>query len=176
MNASTAINRQLFFFKQKWFTILSFMLMDNRRAGITRSSLLRWFGAKTGRDCFVRGGLQMQESFNLTLGDHVFINHGCTLDCSAPIEIGDRAQIAFKVTIITGGHEIGPVESRAGAHNPQPVKIGAGAWIGASAIIMPGVTVGEGAVVGAGSLVTKDVAPHTLVVGIPAKFLKELPQ
>lgn len=49
-----------------------------------------------------------------------------------------------------------------------------GASIGANATILPGITIGEGAMIGAGAVVTKDVAPFTVVTGNPAKFLKEI--
>lgn len=55
----------------------------------------------------------------------------------------------------------------------QKVKIGHDTWIGHGAIIMPGVTIGNGAVVGSGAVVTKDVAPYTIVVGVPAKPIKQ---
>lgn len=48
------------------------------------------------------------------------------------------------------------------------------AWIGAGSIILPGVTIGEGAVVGAGAVVTKDVPPYTVVVGVPARPIKRI--
>jgi acetyltransferase-like isoleucine patch superfamily enzyme len=57
----------------------------------------------------------------------------------------------------------------------KPIRIGRGAWLGARVIILKGVTVGEGAVVGAGSVVTRDVAPYTLVAGNPARFIREIP-
>jgi maltose O-acetyltransferase len=50
-----------------------------------------------------------------------------------------------------------------------PVEIGKYAWICSRAIILPGITIGEGAVVASGAIVTKDVAPYTVVGGIPAK-------
>ncbi len=56
----------------------------------------------------------------------------------------------------------------------KPVRICQGSEIGMNAIILPGVTVGEGAIVGAGAVVTKDVEPYTVVVGVPARFLKKL--
>ena len=56
----------------------------------------------------------------------------------------------------------------------KPVHIGKKAWIGAGATILPGVTVGENAVVAAGAVVTKDVAPNTIVGGNPAKFIKNI--
>ncbi|MFD2873848.1 acyltransferase [Mucilaginibacter ximonensis] len=60
--------------------------------------------------------------------------------------------------------------------NSKPIKICSNAWIGMNCIILKGVTIGEGAIVGAGSVVTKDVAPWTVVGGNPAKMLKELPE
>ena len=47
-------------------------------------------------------------------------------------------------------------------------------WIGSRVSVMPGVTIGEGAIVASGAVVTKDVAPYTLVAGVPAKFIKKL--
>jgi maltose O-acetyltransferase len=168
------IQRQLFFVRQRVFSFLSFLLLDNQSSGSLRAALLRWNGAKVGKRCFVRGGLQIQESFDFTLGDEVFINAGCCLDNSAPIIIGSRVQFGFQVTLITGNHEFGPPQSRAGAHCARPITIGEGAWIGARAIVLPGVTIGSGAVVAAGAVVTKDVPPNTLVAGVPAKTLRAL--
>jgi acetyltransferase-like isoleucine patch superfamily enzyme len=56
----------------------------------------------------------------------------------------------------------------------RPIVIGNRVWIGASAIILPGVTIGDDAVVGAASVVTKDVAPRTVVAGNPARFPREV--
>ncbi|MBW6516849.1 MAG: acyltransferase [Candidatus Cloacimonetes bacterium] len=54
-----------------------------------------------------------------------------------------------------------------------PVVIKKNAWIGIGAILLPGITIGEGAIVAAGSVVTKDVPPNTLVGGMPAKLIRE---
>jgi acetyltransferase-like isoleucine patch superfamily enzyme len=54
----------------------------------------------------------------------------------------------------------------------KPVRVDDGADIGVNAVLLPGVTVGKGAIVGAGAVVTKDVAPNTIVAGVPAKFLR----
>ena len=169
-----AVRRQAFFLQQRGFSILSFLLLDNMSSGRLRASLLRINGARIGKRCFIRGGLQMQEGFNLHLGDEVFINAGCCLDTSALITLGSRVQLAYQVTLVTGGHLIGPHECRAGSHVPQPITVEEGAWIGARALILPGVTIGAGAVVAAGSVVTKDVAPDVLVAGVPAKVVRPL--
>lgn len=139
-----------------------------------RVVLLRLLGVKIGKNCIVRGGVQFQEGFSLTLGDNVFINTYALFDTAAPISIGRDVQIAYQVTFVTGGHEIGPHEGRAGAHKPEPIIVGDGAWIGARAVILPGVTIGAGAVVASGAVVTKDVLPDTLVAGVPARCLRSL--
>ena len=54
-------------------------------------------------------------------------------------------------------------------------RVKAGASIGTNATILAGVTIGEGAMVGAGAVVTKDVAPHTIVAGVPARVMRRVP-
>ena len=56
----------------------------------------------------------------------------------------------------------------------MPIRIEDKVWLGANVTILQGVTIGEGAIVVAGAVVTKDVAPRTIVGGVPAKFIKKL--
>jgi len=172
---SWRLRRQWFFVKQRLYYLLSALLLDNRTGGRLRALLLRAMGARIGSNCFIRGTLQVQEGFDLTLGSEVFINAGCCLDASASITLEDRVQVSYQVTFVTGGHEIGPRTCRAGAHAPAPIRVGAGAWIGARATILPGVVIGAGAVVAAGAVVVRDVAPDTLVAGVPARPIRVLP-
>ena len=166
--------RQGIYVRLRLFALLSALLLDNRLSGRLRAGLLRLNGARVGRNCFVRGNLQLLEGFDLTLGDEVFINSGCCLDFAAPIRIGSRVQISFQVTLITGDHHFGPHERRTGAFCPRAIVIEDGAWIGARSTILPGVRIGAGAVVGAGALVTKDVPPDTVVIGVPARVHRTL--
>ncbi|WP_054951268.1 acyltransferase [Numidum massiliense] len=83
------------------------------------------------------------------------------------ISIGNNVIIGYNTTILT--HEYLLEEYRLGE-----VTIGSNAMIGANCTILPGVRIGEGAIVGAGSVVTKDVPPHTFVAGNPAQFVKGL--
>ena len=147
----TPLRRQWFFIQQRVFGVLSFLLLDNQSSGRLRAALLRLNGASFGKRCFVRGSLQMQEGFGVVIGDDVFINSGCCFDLSAPVVIGSRAQLAYQVTLVTGGHATGTHESRAGKHCPTPIHIGEGVWIGARATVLPGVTIGAGAVISAES-------------------------
>ena len=88
--------------------------------------------------------------------------------------IGDEVTIAQGVTLVTasGAPSSRDVYKIFGA-KIGPIVIEDGAWIGAGAIILPKVTIGRSAVVGAGAVVTKDVPPCTVVVGVPARAVKQ---
>jgi acetyltransferase-like isoleucine patch superfamily enzyme len=168
------INRQLFFLKQRTFSSISFFLLDNKISGKARAALLSGMGAKIGKNCFLRGGLTILETFDLTLGDRVFINNNCTIDCSAPVTICDGVCIGYNVTLSTGNHVLGGPTKRCGIGIAKPITVKEGAWIGAGSIIFSGVTLGEGSVVMGGSVVGADVAPNTMVGGNPARPIKKL--
>lgn len=92
------------------------------------------------------------------------------------IEIGNGVAITTGVMILCHQRDISDYKPGMYVmHCPfkqGKVIIDDGAHIGIGAIIMPGVTIGEGAIIGAGSVVTKDVPPYTVAVGIPAKVIK----
>ena len=109
----------------------------------------------------------------IRVGQRVFINHNCTLYDLAEISIGDDVMIGPNVNIITEGHPIAPRERRA-CVIAKPITIESNVWIAAGATIIGGVTVGENSVVAAGSVVTKDVPPNTLVAGNPAIVVRAI--
>lgn len=102
----------------------------------------------------------------LVIGPDSLINRGCVLDARGPLWIGAHVSISPNVVILTTQHSI---DDPAFLTTSRPVRIGDYAWIGMRAMIMPGVTIGEGAVVAAGAIVTRDVAPYTVVGGAPAR-------
>ncbi|WP_051171956.1 DapH/DapD/GlmU-related protein [Microbacterium indicum] len=109
----------------------------------------------------------------VTVGDDVFINRDAYI--RPHTTIGDRVNIGPFVRLVTDTHEIGPAERRAGAVRHDPIVIGDGSWIGASATIVGGVTIGSGSIVAAGAVVTEDVPDNVIVGGVPAKTLRTLP-
>jgi acetyltransferase-like isoleucine patch superfamily enzyme len=111
---------------------------------------------------------------NITLGKNVFINSCCNFQDQGGITIRDGALIGHKVVLATINHGYSR-ETRHWNH-PAPIVIGKNAWIGSNATILQGVTVGDNAIVAAGAVVTKDVAPDTIVGGVPAKFIKTVSQ
>jgi acetyltransferase-like isoleucine patch superfamily enzyme len=101
-----------------------------------------------------------------SIGRNTRISRGCTLDVRSGLTIGDNVSISPEAMILGGSHDINdPGFSDISGR----VVIEDHVWVGARAIILPGVTLGRGAVVAAGAVVTKDVAPLTLVAGVPAK-------
>ena len=109
---------------------------------------------------------------NITVGKDVFINSGCRFQDHGGITIDDGAQIGHNVVIATLNHNFIPEKRR--NMFAKPVHIGKNVWIGSNSTVLPGITIGENAVVGAGSVVTKDVPPMTVVAGNPARIIKEI--
>ena len=106
----------------------------------------------------------------LTIGQGA-ANVGLTIMCAKEVTIGNGVRIGRNVSIRdwNGPHVI--INDH--YHNHAPVHIGDHVWLCTGCTIMPGVTVGEGAVVAANSTVTRDVPPHSMVAGSPAKVVKE---
>lgn len=112
---------------------------------------------------------------HLSIGSYCHIGKDVFLDLAAPITIEDRVTVAMRATIVTH-MDVGKSPLR-DVHYPNhggPVHVSAGAYVGACALILPGVTIGVCAVVAAGAVVTHDVAPYTVVAGVPATVLKQL--
>jgi acetyltransferase-like isoleucine patch superfamily enzyme len=111
---------------------------------------------------------------DVKLGNRVFIGKYC--DIGQNIVIEDFVTMADYVCLLGNTHYYNNPQNRAGEmYSPGEKVIGAGAWIGYRATIMPQVRyIGKGAVIGAGAVVTKDVPDHTIVGGNPARVLKEL--
>lgn len=90
------------------------------------------------------------------------------------VVIGDNVMMAPECLIYVRNHCFERTDipmCKQGSSEERPVTIHSDVWIGGRVIILPGVSIGEGAVVGAGSVVTKDVAPFSIVAGNPAKVI-----
>ena len=114
--------------------------------------------------------IQIDFACQMKIGKGVFVNHSLTCMAAGGITIDDGVMIGPNVRIVTDNHDF----ANRMVLRCKPVHIGRNAWIGVGAIILPGVTIGDNAVVAAGSVVTKDVAPNTIVGGNPAKFIKAI--
>ncbi len=108
----------------------------------------------------------------IRLGKNVFINHACSFLDIGGITIEDDVQIGPHVNLTSENHPLDPADRK--TLLLQPVIIRRNAWIGAGATILPGITIGENAIVAAGSVVSRDVPPNTVVAGVPARVVKTL--
>ena len=111
---------------------------------------------------------------DVIIGDHTRVGlHNTVI---GPVTIGNHVNLAQGITVTALNHNFEDKELRIDEQgvSTNPVIIGDDIWIGANAVILPGVTIGNHSVVAAGAVVTKDVPPHTLVGGVPAKIIKTL--
>lgn len=133
-----------------------------------RIMLLRLFGARIARACFI-GSARIWIPWNLEMNESAAVANGAELYNLAPISIGPYSVISQGSYLCTATHDYTkpnfPLYSR-------PITVHGRAWVAARAFLAPGVTIGEGAVVGACSVVTKNVRPWTVCAGNPCREIK----
>ena len=147
---------------------------------------------KLGRDVIIHGFVNL---YGCEIGDEAKI--GAFVEIQKNATVGRRCKVSSHTFICEGvtiedecfiGHHVAFINDRypaavtaSGAVQTEtdwrvvPTRVRRRASIGSGAVILCGVTIGEGALVGAGSVVTKDVPPHTVVAGNPARELRKLP-
>lgn len=131
----------------------------------------------------IYGFVQVYDS---TMKEYSYAGRKTHIICS---DIGKFCSIASEVKIGMGEHTLKNISTspifteknnstghkwttNTNVYPFQRVKIGNDVWIGTRVMILGGVTIGDGAVIGAGSIVTKDVEPYSIVAGVPAKLIR----
>lgn len=131
---------------------------------------------------FSLGDYSVIESFaciNNAVGDVIIGNYtriGLHNTIIGPVTIGHHVNLAQGITVTALNHKFENPDIRIDEQgvSTKPVVIGNDIWVGANAVILPGVTIGDHSVIAAGAIVTKDVPPHSLVAGVPAKVIKQI--
>ncbi len=140
-----------------------------------RDELLSQLVAEVGEGCMIEPPFYANwGGANLHLGNNVYANMGLTLVDDVDIFIEDDVMIGPNVTICTASHPVSPRLLAKALQYNKPVRICAGAWLGAGCVVLPGVTVGPGSVVGAGSVVTHDVPAGVVAVGNPCRVMRKI--
>lgn len=154
---------------------LVFPLLPETRCFGLKRGLLRWSGAKIGRNVRVCSSVTIIGAGDLTIGDNTWVGHRTMLVASSSIKIGSNVDIAPNVFIGNGTHRLTPEGERiAGIELSEDVTIGDGCWICANSTILPGVEVGNQCVVAAGAVVTKSFGNRCLLAGVPAVVKKQI--
>jgi acetyltransferase-like isoleucine patch superfamily enzyme len=149
-------------FKQKFLNMIARLTIHR---GL-RVWLYRQMGVNIGKDCVVEMYANLDDQFPelMFFDDHSGPSRHVIIMC--------HDDVAAKST--ANGSTQGEFSKRHGF--VAPVRLKSHSGIGTASILLPGVTVHEGAYVGAGAVVTKDIPPYTVAVGVPAKVIKHLPR
>ena len=131
---------------------------------------------------FSLGNYSVIESFacvnnavgDVIIGDYTRIGLHNTI--IGPVNIGSHVNLAQGITVTALNHNFDDTNKRIDEQgvSTTPVTIEDDVWIGANAVVLPGVIIGKHCVVAAGAVVTKNVPPHSLVAGVPAKIIKQI--
>lgn len=145
-------------------------------AASERQAILQQMLGRIGQGSIVEPPFFCVYGQNIHLGDHVYLNVQCTvLDCNE-VHIGHHVMVGPSVQIYTAAHDLRAQARIQGWEVARPIVIEDNVWIGGGAILLPGVRIGRNAVVGAGAVVTRSVPANTVVVGNPARVLREIEQ
>lgn len=167
-------------FKEKVFTLLYIIFAKNlpRTYHSRLSGKLRvFFGRRILKYCGKGVNIERGAIFNssCSLGDYSGIGIKSELNGFGGIIIGKYVSMGPEVVVYTCNHSTKrtdiPIQMQ-GYDELKPVTIEDDVWIGRRVIILPGVTIGKGSVIGAGAVVSKDIPPYSIAVGVPARPVK----
>lgn len=147
-----------------------------------RAEILKELGIN-GSNFYLQGPVQFDYGCFTSIGANSYANFNFTcVDC-CPVTIGENVFFGPNVSILTPVHPLRwqdrnaylkPDSTATDKEYAKPVNIGNNCWIAGNVTICGGVTVGEGCVIGAGSVVTRDIPPNSLAVGVPCRPIREI--
>ncbi len=151
-----------------------FKFIPDSRGHKLKSKLLRWAGAKVGKNVEIMSSAKIIGNFNLEIGDGVFIGHEALIfgPKGSHIIIEDYAKLGSRTIVVTGTHRFSPDGNCIEKEGIwQDVRICKGAVCSTHTIVLPGKTIGKMSHAAAGSVITHDVPEYTRVAGVPAKVI-----
>jgi len=154
-------------------SIISSILPPTRLYQV-KARLYRWCGYPVHRSARIVSSARIWGTGVVSIGEDTFVGHDVLiLTGDAPITIGNCVDIAPRVTIVNGSHEI-DMNGRhsAGEGYSRPIIIEDGVWIGVGTIVLGGVSIGAKSVIAAGSVVTANIPAGMMAAGVPCRPVK----
>lgn len=139
-----------------------------------QQAILQTILGRMGQHVVVEPPFYCSYGRHIFIGDHSYLNFGCTILDNNEVWIGRHVMIGPSVQIYTAMHALSTTARNKGLEMAKKIVIKDNVWIGGGAIILPGVVIEENAVIGAGAVVTRNVAAHTVVAGNPARVIRNL--
>ncbi|MHC1717131.1 MAG: transferase [Acidaminococcaceae bacterium] len=136
-----------------------------------KRNLLNWAGIEIGSGSKIVGPVHI--TGDLKVGENTWIGTGFTVHGNGSVTIGCNCDIGPDATFLTGSHELGSHERRAGKGLSFQIIINDGVWIGGRSTFVGDIEIGKGCIVGACSLVNKSYSDDVIVAGIPSKIVKK---
>ena len=150
---------------------------------VGRKALLRRIILHMENDAWIEPSFWCDYGYNIRMGKNFYANFNFTcLDC-CPVTIGDNVFFGPGVSLLTPVHpfrwqERNPYVKQDGtvtdSEYAKPINIGSNCWLAGNVTVCGGVTIGEGCVIGAGSVVTRDIPPDSLAVGVPCRVIRKI--
>lgn len=147
-----------------------------------RTEIIKELGI-AGDSCYFQGPVQFDYGCFTSVGKNFYANFNFTcVDC-CPVTIGDNVFVGPNVSLLTPIHPLRWQDRNqyvkqdgtpTDKEYAKPITIGSNCWIAGNVTICGGVTIGEGCVIGAGSVVTRDIPPNSLAVGVPCRVVREI--
>ena len=141
-----------------------------------RKLVYRGLGVKADNNVVFHFDTEIRRPWLLRLGHGTIIGDHAILDARNGITMGENVNLSSNVSIYTEQHDHRDPYFGLTKGGKKSVNIGNRVWLGSNVVVLPGVTIGEGAVCCAGAVITKDVAPYSVVAGIPAKEVNQRPE
>jgi putative colanic acid biosynthesis acetyltransferase WcaF len=161
--------------RPKWYVMLwwlvqaiTFPLTLHASHG-PRCTLLRWFGAKIGKQVIIRPTARFTYPWKVEIGDYSWVGDDVVFYSLAPIRVGEHCVVSQRSYLCTGSHDIS--DPRFGLMS-APIVIENGAWIAIDCLVGPGVTIGANSVIAARSSVFRDMPPGQVCMGTPCRVVK----
>lgn len=148
-----------------------------------REQILQELLGEMGDSGFMQGPIFFHYGVHTRIGHHFFANYNLTIQDDAQVTIGDYTSFGPNVTIVTPVHPLIASERRQVVNQhgelkslcyAKSVTIGNDVWLSANVTVCGGVKIGDGCVIGAGSVVTRDIPPHSLAAGVPCRVIRRI--